>query len=220
MRPSPRLHAPAVQAVLAALPLALWLAFHLGEQWSVFGGRDAWIARMQSTSRGPLAIAIELVVIGALSAWAVLTVRALVRRDALSGAAREDDAGIVRALGRLAPVVSIASIVFLAIHVATMWAPKLAGADLVAQWVTLTHALGRPEVLVLHAVGLTAISLHLVVAIPAALEALGLVRSERGRRSAMLVAATFALCAWVLAAQLVGWLGTGAGTFWGISVTE
>ncbi|WP_157068990.1 hypothetical protein [Sandaracinus amylolyticus] len=215
MRPSPRAH-----ALVAALPLALWLVFHLWEQWSVFGGRDAWIARMASTSRGPLAIAIELVVIAALVAWAALTVRALVRREPLPGAAREDDAGIVRAIGRLAPFASLASIVFLVIHVATMWAPKLAGADLVAQWVTLTHALGRPEVLVLHALGLTVIALQLVTSIPAALEALGLVRTERARRSSMLVAATLALCVWLLAAQLVGWLGTGVGTFWAISVVE
>lgn len=217
VRPSPRLH-----AAIAAMPLAVWTAFHLWEQWAAFAGRDAWVARMGETSRGPGAITAELaLVVAPILVWAALTLRSLIARQALPGAAREEDRGAVRVVGRLAPLAAVAAIAFLVIHLAQLWAPKLiSGASTTEQWVVLTHALGRPEMLVIYAAGLSAISLHLAAAIPAALEALGLVTTPEGRRSTMLVSVTFGVCAWILAAQLVGWLGTGAGTFWAIDVID
>lgn len=217
VRSSPRFH-----AAIAALPLAVWTVFHLWEQWAVFAGRDAWTARMSATSRGPLAIATELaLIVVPLVVWGGLTVRALVARESLPGAARPDDHGAVRVVGRLAPLAAVGSIAFLAVHLAQVWAPKLiASATTTEQWVVLTHALGRPELLAIYAVGLSAVALHLAASLPAALEALGVVTTAGARRSAMLVSVTFGLCAWILAAQLTGWLATGAGTFWAIDVLD
>lgn len=224
MRPSPRFH-----AVLSALPLAVWTVFHLWEQWAAFGGRDAWAMRMRATSRGPLAIAIELaVIVIPLAIWSGLTLvelaRGLVdpkRGRPLPGKAREGDTGLARGIGVVAPIATVVAILFLAIHVGSMWGPKIArGASLLETWSSLTHALGGPWSLALYAIGLTAVAFHLAGAIPAALEALGWIESPEGRRSAFLVSTVFALCAWVLAVQLTGWLATGRGTFWPIHVVD
>jgi hypothetical protein len=217
VRPTPRLH-----AAVAALPLTVWACFHLWEQWAVFAGRDPWIERMRATSRGPIAIAIELLVIVApLAVWAALTIRAALRRERSLLAARDDDAGLVRAIGLLAPIGSVLAIAFLSIHVAHLWGAKVfGGASELELWAMLTHELGRPWMLVLYAIGLTGVALHLVGAIPAALEGLGWISTPAARRSAMLVSAALALAIWILSVQLTGWLGTATGTFWPIEVIE
>lgn len=208
--------------LLAALPLGLWTVFHLWEQWSAFGGREAWLARMRQTSGGTLATLIELVlVVVPLAVWAGLAIADLVRRRPLPGAAREGDPLLAAALGRAAPFATIAAIAFVAIHVAHLWGPKLVrGASELETWSALTHDLGTAPMLAIYAIGLTAVAIHLAVAIPAALESLGWIARPPARTQALLVSTVFALCAWVLAAQLFGWLATGHGTFWSIEVIE
>lgn len=217
VRPSPRL-----LPVLAALPLAAWTVFHLWEQLAAFAGRDAWIERMSRTSAGGLAITIELVAIVApLALWAGLVIRELARRRPLPGAASADDGLASRTLARLAPFAAVTAIVFLAIHVGHLWAPKIVlGASTAETWWSLGHDLGRPWMLVTYAIGLSAVAIHLAIAVPAALGALGWVETAGARRQAILVAAVFALCVWILAVQLAGWLATGHGTFWSIEVIE
>lgn len=220
VRPSPRLH-----PVLAALPLAVWTAFHLWEQWVAFSGRDAWLDRMRTTSQGPIAIGIEIVaVLVPLAAWAVLAVLDLVRgagdrsaRDPASG----DVGTLGQALARLSPLAALTAIVFVAIHAGHLWGPKvIRGASLAETWWSLTHDLGHPAMLVLYALGLSAIALHLAVAIPEALVAMGWVSTAPARRQATLVASVFAICAWILAVQLTGWVATGHGSFWSIDVID
>lgn len=209
-------------AVIASLPLALWTVFHLGEQWAAFGGSEAWAERMHATSRGPLAIALEVVVIVLpVLAWGTLTLRAAVLRQPIPGAAREGDRGAVRVVGRLAPIAAVVALFFLSVHVGHLWLPKLLrGASESEQWLALTHELGRPALLVLYGIGLTAVALHLAASIPAGLEALGWIPTPDARRAAMLVSSVLALSVWILGVQLVGWLGTGTGTFWAIDVVE
>lgn len=217
MRPSSRLH-----ALIAALPLALWTLFHLWEQWAAFAGRETWVSRMRETSGSGAAIAIELVVIVLpLAVWAGLTLRAAIRREVLPGTARPDDRGLARVIGRLAPIAAFVAIAFLVLHVGHLWGPKVVrGATELEAWSALTHDVGRPWMLVLYAIGLSAVALHLAAAIPAALAAVGWIVSDEARRSAVLVSTVLALCVWVLAVQLTGWLATGTGTFWSIEVIE
>ncbi|MDQ3035877.1 MAG: hypothetical protein M3Y87_25970 [Myxococcota bacterium] len=217
MRSPSRLH-----ALIAALPLAVWTLFHLWEQWAAFAGRDAWAVRVRATSQGALGIAIELaVIVVPLAVWAGFTFRAAIRREALPGTARPEDRGLVRVVGRLAPIAAFVAIAFLVLHVGHLWGPKLVrGASELEAWSALTHDVGRPWMLVLYAIGLTAVALHLAAAIPAALGALGWVVTDSARRSAVLVSSVLALCVWILAVQLTGWLATGAGTFWPIEVIE
>jgi succinate dehydrogenase/fumarate reductase cytochrome b subunit len=210
-----------VHAALAAFPLTVWTCFHLWEQWAAFQSRDAWIERMRTTSRGPVPMAIELfAVVLPLAIWAGFVLADLVRKRPLPGSAMADDRGLLRGVGVIGPTGTVVAILFLAFHVGHLWGPKIVrGASELETWRALTVDLGKPWMLVLYAVGLTAVAIHLSAAIPAALRALGWI-GDAGRRPAVLLSSVFAVCAWLLAAQLTGWLATGHGTFWPIQVIE
>ncbi len=207
-----------LHAIVATLPLLAWGAFHVVEQWALFGGRLAWLVRMRTTSSGA-AIALE-VLIGVLPIvlWALLHARARLVGERLPGASRDGDGALARGLGAIEPWASPVAIGFLLWHVGWLWGAKLLGAQPVELYDTLQRTLGLPWALVVHAIGLTAIAWHLAAALPDGLEAARLVRTAPGRRSAYVVSVAFGACLLVLYAQLVGWIGTGAGTFWPITV--
>jgi succinate dehydrogenase/fumarate reductase cytochrome b subunit len=211
---------PRAYAILAAFPLTAWSLFHLWEQWAVFDGRQAWIDRAGATSRGPIAIAIESVVIASLLAWAVLGGRARLARTAIGASAPEASFGerVIAILGRAGAPIALA---FLAIHVGHFWIPKVVeGATAIETWSRMTHELGQPWMIVLYAIGASAVAFHLAAALPRALEALGWIANEPRRRAAMLASCALALVIWVLSIQLVGWLATGTGLLWRIDVVE
>lgn len=205
-------------ALVATVPLLAWSAFHLWEQWAAFRGRLAWMVRMRMTSPG-IGTAAELV-LGVLPivVWAALHVRARVRGDRLPGASREGDEPLGRGLGAVGPTASTVAILFLLWHLGWLWGQRMLGASLVEVYDSMQRTLGLPWALVLHAFGLAAVAWHLAAALPDGLEAAGVVSSAEGRRSTRLVTLVVGLCLFVLTAQLVGWLGTGTGTFWPISV--
>lgn len=207
-----------VHALVATVPLLVWSVFHVWEQWAAFRGRLAWLVRMRSTSAGAM-IALE-VLLGVLPlvVWAVLHVRARVVGERLPGAARGGEGPLADGLGLVGPLASSVAIVFLLWHVGWLWAAKLGGAAPVELYDALQRTLGLPWALVLHAVGLAAVAWHLAAALPDGLEAAGVVSTPEGRRSTRIVTVVIGVCLFVLAAQLVGWLGTGAGTFWPIQV--
>ncbi|MBX7190780.1 MAG: hypothetical protein K1X94_01905 [Sandaracinaceae bacterium] len=207
-----------LHAIVATVPLAAWAVFHVWEQWAAFRGRLAWLVRMHSTSSGPAVAAELLVGVAPLLARAALHVGALVRRERLPGMAREGDTALGVGLGFLAPWASSVAILFLLWHVAWLWGAKVMGADSVELYDAMQRTLGLPWALVLHAVGLGAIAWHLAAALPDGLEAVGLVTGPESRSSARTVTLAIGLCLFVLTAQLVGWLGTGTGTFWPIQV--
>jgi hypothetical protein len=192
--------------------------FHVWEQWAAFRGRLAWLVRMRATSAGPM-IALE-VLLGVLPllVWAVLHVRARVVGERLPGAAREGEGPLAEGLGLVGPVASSVALVFLLWHVGWLWIAKVRGAAPVELYDMLQRTLGLPWALVLHAIGLAAVAWHLAAALPDGLEAAGVVSTPEGRRSTRIVTLVVGLCLFVLCAQLVGWLGTGAGTFWPIQV--
>lgn len=207
-----------LHAVVATLPLFAWAAFHVFEQWALFGGRLAWLVRMRATSSG-VAIVAELVVgVLPLVLWALLHVRARLRRERLPGTSREGDGALARGLGAVEPWASPLALAFLLWHVGWLWGAKVMGASPVELYDALQRTLGLPWALVLHAFGLAAVAWHLAAALPDGLEAIGVVRGEEGRRSTFLLSAVLGLAIFVLSAQLVGWLGTGTGTFWPIQV--
>lgn len=208
-----------LHAVIATVPLLVWGAFHLWEQWAVFRGRLAWLARMRTTSTGA-AVALEIALaVLPLVVWAVLHVRARVLGHRVPGDARERDDALGRGLGTVATVASPVALLFLLWHVGWLWGAKMLGAAPVELYDAMQRTLGLPWALVLHAFGLGAVGWHLAAALPDGLEAAGVISSPEGLRSARIVTVTMGLALFVLFAQLVGWLGTGAGTFWPIAVT-
>lgn len=205
-----------LHAIVATVPLLAWGTWHVWEQWAAFRGRLAWLVRMRSNGA---ALPIE-VLFGVLPVlvWAVLHVRARVRGERLPGATHERDGPLGRGLGTIAPWASSVAIVFLLWHIAWLWGAKVMGAAPVELYDAMQRTLGLPWALVWNAVGLAAIAWHLAAALPDGLAAAGVLSRPDARRSAQLVTVVIGVCLFVLTAQLTGWLGTGTGTFWPISV--
>ena len=209
-----RLHA------LVALSPFVWGAFHLWEQWTLFHGHEAWLERMRATSIGSVARLSELVLgVAPIVLWGLLLARDLVTRRRIPSQGALDDTGVLRALGLLARPAAVVACAALLAHVVHLWAPGLVeGRTLTERLDRLSTTLGLAPALVAHAVALTALAWHLAASVPAALCSLGLAPSAEARRSAALVSVALAASFFVLAAQLVGWVGTGAGTFWPVTI--
>ncbi len=205
--------------LLGSVPIALWAGFHLWEQWAAFGGRDLWLERMARTSHGALALAVELAlaILPAL-AWVALELRLRAQRsepEALRFALAEDREA-ARRLGLLARVGSWVFFGWLLYHAAWLWLPKLSANEPLLAWVALRDRLGTWPHAIAHAIGLTAMTVHLSAAAPRLAIALGWVSSPEGRRAARLSGLIVALGLLFLYAQLAGWHAAGRGTLWSL----
>lgn len=205
-------------AVLSAVPLGAQLLFHVWEQWSLFGGRHAYVDRLAATTDG-LASFVELVLfVLPLAAWAVLLGRALARRGPIPGEARPGDPALARALGSVIRVVSPVAAIGVLVHVVALWVPRVAGGEPpLWSYDQLRTSFGVPLWMGFYGVLVVAVPWHLAATLPDGLEALGVV-GEAGRRSAFVVTVVLGACLFLLYGQLAGWLATGLGTFWDIRV--
>lgn len=206
-------------AILAIAPLG-WALFHLVEQWSLFRGRLAWLAQMRATS-GTFATSLEIALaVLPILAWAGLHVHALVLRKPIPGRVTHEEGALASGLSALQPLASSLALIFLGWHVLWLWVPKLLGAAPIETYDAMQRTMGLPWALGLHAFGLVAVLWHLAAALPDGLTAMRLLRTDEGRRGARTVAVVLALALFVLFAQMVGWVGTGTGTFWPIQVVQ
>jgi hypothetical protein len=207
-----------VLAVLSSAPLAIQLLFHVWEQWSLFGGRYAYVDRLARTTGGAPTFAVLVLFVLPMLGWIVLLVRALLRGDRLPGQARPGDPPIARALGAVVRIVSPVAALGIVVHVAFLWGGRIAGGQPpLWSYDLLRTTVGQPAWLAFYALLVTSVTWHLAASLPDGLEALGIVGAE-GRRSAFVVTAVMGVCLFILYAQLAGWLATGLGTFWPIRV--
>jgi hypothetical protein len=205
-------------AIASSIPLVVQLLFHLWEEWSVFGGRRAFVERHGSTST-LVATFCELVLFVAPALlWAGLLARALARGAKIPGEARAEDGVVARALGSVIRVASPIAAVFVLVHATMLWGGRVAmGEAPLRSYDLLQTTTGQPLYLVLYGLGIPAVLWHVAATLPDGLEAVGIV-GESGRRQAHVVTAVLGVCLFVLYAQLAGWLATGTGTFWPIHV--
>ena len=210
----------AILSVFAVLP---WLLFHLWEQWAALAGRAAWLERMHGTS-GSVGMRIAELVGGVLPVvvLAVLTGRALAAGGPLPGhEVDESDGPLVVFLSRVAKPALVLTVAFLVLHVGWLWLPRALGqASLGEGYEALRVAAGTPALLVVHAVGLSAVAVHVAASLPAWLVSAGIVTTRVSRRSAALAALGLSACLLVLSVQLYGWHATGAGTVWPVVVID
>jgi hypothetical protein len=207
-------------ALLGVLPLSVLLLFHLWQEWSVFGGRAAFVVRHGATSTGMATLLEGLLFVVPMLAWVVLLGRAVVRGAALPGQAREGDPPLARLLGGVVRFVSPLAALYFVVHAGTYFGGRVAhGESPLWAYDLLRTTMGQPLWLVLNGVGVTASCWHLAATLPDGLEAAGIVGPE-GRRSAYWVTAVLGACLFVLYAQLAGWLATGVGTFWPIELVS
>ena len=204
--------------LLGTLGLGGWALFHLWEQWSAFGGRADFVARTTSTSHGALAIATEL-------SLGILPIVLFVMVDL--GTARTSEPSALRAalaqtpslaarLGRIGKWGSRVLVAFLLAHIVWLWLPKLIGSsEPVETWVRLRGSMGTWPMSVLHAVGMTALAVHVWQSVPRLAIVLDLVDGRpdilRALRASGLIVALGLI---LLYGQLAGWHASGAGTFW------
>ncbi len=206
--------------LLGTVPISLWACVHLWEQWAAFAGRDAWSARMTRTSHGLFAIAIELLfaILPAL-AWIALEVHLRVREtepEALRWAMAEQEEA-ARRLGLLARFASWVFFAWLIYHAGWLWLRKLtSGSEPLLAWMALRDGLGTYPHAILHAIGLTAFTVHFTASIPRLAIVLGVARTRESRRAARLSGLIVALGLLLLYAQLAGWHAAGRGTIWSL----
>jgi hypothetical protein len=210
--------------VIGSVPIALWLGFHLWEQWAAFAGRDAWAERMGRTSLGPIAIATE-VLLAILPALVWIALEAHLRISGPEpGALRlamAEDAESARRLGLLARVASWVFFVWVLHHASWLWWPKLAsGAEPLRAWVALRAQMGALGPAIWNAIGLVTMAVHLWAAVPRTLAALEWTQTPEGRRAARLCGLVLGAFALVLYAQLAGWHASGRGTIWPLPGTD
>ncbi|MBX3269440.1 MAG: hypothetical protein KF729_04225 [Sandaracinaceae bacterium] len=195
-----------------------WAAFHLWEQWAAFGGRGRFVERMSATSAGSAALLVEVLFgVAPVVVWLALEVRlAMIGPEppALAGAMAEHPE-LARRLGRIARVAGWALMLFLAVHLVWLWAPKLTeGSEPLRTWERLRGELGTWPLAGAHAMGLGALAIH-AWAVPVRLAlAFGALPTPEARRAARLCGLIVAIGLVVLYAQLAGWHAAGTGTIW------
>lgn len=195
-----------------------WAGFHLWEQWSAFGGREPFVARMTSTSHGGAMLWVEVLfaVLPAL-AWIGIEVRLLMSgpepselRDAMA-----ETPEMSKRLGGIVRVGSWVFFLFLLVHMAWLFLPKLTeGSEPLRAWLRLQDGLGTWPMAIVHALGLTGFAVHVCGAVPRLAIVMGWVPTPESRRAARLSGLIMAVGFGVLYAQLAGWYAAGAGTIW------
>jgi len=205
--------------LLGAIAIPAWAGFHLWEQWSAFGGRGAFVDRMTRTSHGTLALLAELLLgIAPVVAWLALEAR-LSRASEPPGLryAMADSPALAVRLGWIVRIGSWVLFFFLLVHAAWLFLPKLTeGSEPLLTWLRLRDELGTWPLATVHAVGLTALAVHVWGAVPRAALVLGWGETPQARRAARLSGGIVAVGLLVLYAQLAGWHAAGTGTIWPI----
>jgi len=205
--------------LLGAVAIPAWAGFHLWEQWSAFGGRAVFVDRMTSTSHGPLALAAELLLgIAPVVAWLAIEARLLrAPEPAALKVAMADSPALALRLGWIARVGSWVLFFFVLVHAVWIFAPKLIdGSEPLIAWLRLRDELGTWPLATVHAVGLTALAVHVWGAVPRAAILLGWGETPQARRAARLSGGIVGVALLILYAQLAGWHAAGTGTIWPI----
>lgn len=195
-----------------------WGGFHLWEQWSAFGGRGAYVERMAATSHGGVALAAELL-FGVLPVlmWIGIEarLRALSKEPEALRCAMAETPELAKRLGAIATVGSWVFFAWLVYHIVWLFGPKIAeGSEPLRAWLFLRDGLGTWVHAVPHAIGLSALAVHLWAAIPRTAIVMGWAPTPESRRAARLVGGIIGVALLVLYAQLAGWHAAGAGTVW------
>lgn len=203
-------------ALTGAVPLALYLVFHLAETWPALAGRAAWNARFVVSASPAWLLAKGALVLLPLAVHASLGLRRIAL--AVTGREPEDErASRVSALGgtkglrTLHWVTGLLTLGFCAVHLAQLWLPLVRG-DVGSPWLYegLTVELGQPVWIVVQVVGLTAVCFHVGQGLPAALVHLGLVDEAAAFRRVRIGCAVLAVVLWALLVDVTSHFATGA----------
>lgn len=172
--------------------LAVVLVFHVWEGWAALYGREAHGARVAATSlRGVGLVASIVLVLLPFAAHAAIGVF-------LAARPRGTEAGAYASRGvrHLHVAAGITTLAFLVFHVGHAWIPGLGAGATMLPYEALWVDLGKPAVLGVYLVGLTAAIFHLSQGLGAAAVTLGVARTPGSARSARMLSAVFAIVLW------------------------
>lgn len=204
--------------LLGGVVVLAWAGFHLWEQWSAFGGRDAYAERMANTSHGGLTLVFELSAgVFPVIAWVAIEarLRASSEEPADLKSAMAESPELARRLGMIATAGSWVFFAWLIYHSVWLFGPKITeGSEPLRSWLHLREGLGTWPHAVLHALGLTGFAVHVWASFPRLSIVLGWAKTPESRRAARLSGFIVGVGLLILWAQLVGWHAAGAGTVW------
>lgn len=136
--------------------------------------------------------------------------------DALKNALSEEPEA-ARRLGLLARTAGWLLMLFIVYHAGWLFLPKLVdGSEPLRAWMSLRQSLGSWPHAIAHAVGLTALMVHIGASLPRLCIAFGWAQSAEARRAARASGLIIGVGFLLLYAQLVGWHAAGRGTIWSI----
>ncbi len=175
-----------VHALLGVGPLAIYLAFHARELWSVLAGREVWTDRaLHGFSHGALFALVLL----PLCAHAVLGWLRLWR---MRGERTPD-----RGLRLVQAMTGGAALLFVVYHLSHVWNPGDGPhRGLLSGYGKLFELLGQPLHLGIYLVGISALCFHFGHGLSRAATTLGLARSPKAVLAARLIAGALAFALW------------------------
>jgi hypothetical protein len=192
-----------VQTLLGVIPLGLYLAWHLIDQWPATVDRELWVER---TEPGLHAVGFTLLVLATFVVHAALGVLRLRREPS-----RAEGAGGLRALQVGTGILVVA---FLSYHVPQMWAPgtgpHTSSRDVYAR---LWQAAGRPRDLAIYLLGISAVCFHFAHGLSRAAVTLRLASTPRGVLLWRFGAGVLGTGIWLAMLQLLAHFALGQGLF-------
>ena len=172
--------------------LGVVLAFHAWEGWAALYGREAHAARVSATSlRGAGLVASIVLVLLPLAAHAAIGIH-------LAARPRGTDSGryASRGVRHLHVAAGVTTLGFLIFHVGHAWVPGLGPGAAMLAYEALWVDLGKPLVLGVYLLGVTATLFHLSQGLAAAATTLGVARTPGAARSARMVSIVAAIVLW------------------------
>lgn len=150
-----------IHSLLGVVPLGAYLCLHLYDNWPALGGREPWVDR---ALHAPSRLWIVLLVLSPMLVHVALGTQRFLR-----GATNEAGPSGGRASSRLQAITGLLVLGFVIFHVSQVWTvsegPQHSPYDTYA---VLFSTLGRPSVLGVYLLGLSAVCFHLAHGLPRA----------------------------------------------------
>jgi succinate dehydrogenase/fumarate reductase cytochrome b subunit len=192
-----------VQTLLGVIPLGLYLAWHLVDQWPAAVDRELWVDRAEPGLHAVVFTALVLATFGVHAVLGVLRLRREPNR--VEGA---------RGLRALQAGTGILVLAFLCYHVPQMWSPgtgpHTSARDVYAK---LWQSAGRPRDLAIYLLGISAVCFHFGHGLSRAAVTLRLAASPRGVLLWRFGAGLLGTALWLGMLQLFAHFALGQGLF-------
>jgi succinate dehydrogenase / fumarate reductase, cytochrome b subunit len=193
-----------VHSLLGVVPLAAYLCLHLYDNWPALEGREPWVDRALHAPSRPWVLLLVLL--------PMLVHAALGMQRFLREASSETGPRGGRASSRLQAITGLLVLGFVVFHVSQMWTasqgPQHSPYDAYA---VLWSTLGRPPVLGLYLLGVSAVCFHLAHGLPRAALTFAPALPERAVLLVRVASGVLGALLWLMLLQLLAHFALGHG---------